>query len=446
MTMLHILIYVIIFTFLIFGSQVNAIAILSLSTSEREEQPTPPSSCVTFDSEERVITITCRSINLTEINTVLKDPDVLRRDEAVENGWILNAGIIVTADSLLYINSTDTSWLKIIPDEETSIANGLQVHGNLKIDSIKISSWDPETDDYVMFEVLHKPREEGAKTDYDTVARPYIRIASDSTGTTDITNSELAYLGYEDPDDNQGRSGLLYYGGDGSIIKNNHIHHLRFGFYSSGVGNITIEDNLVAHNYMYGFDPHTGTHDMIIRNNTVYDSGAMGIICSLDCYNVLIEDNEVYNSFGSGIMFSKNMTDSIARNNYVHNENQCIFVSASHNNQVYNNTVSNCTNGIYLRSESSNNEIYNNTIRDTNQGIYVNTGASDNEFKSNTIINATELGININEGDDDDDAGSNNALLDNVLVNAELADTQEEEEEEEEEEKEGDEKDTPDRD
>lgn len=137
----------------------------------------PPSSCVTFDSEERVITITCRNINLTEINTVLKDPDVLRRDEAVENGWILNAGIIVAADSLLYINSTDTSWLKIIPDEETSIANGLQVHGNLKIDSVKISSWDPEIDDYVMFEVLHKPREEGTKTDYDTVARPYIRIA-----------------------------------------------------------------------------------------------------------------------------------------------------------------------------------------------------------------------------------------------------------------------------
>jgi hypothetical protein len=76
-------------------------------------------------------------------------------------------------------------------------------------------------------------------------------VASDATGTTDITNSELAYLGYKDPDDNQGRSGLLYYGGDGSIIKNNDIHHLGFGFYSSGVGNITLEDNLVTHNYMY---------------------------------------------------------------------------------------------------------------------------------------------------------------------------------------------------
>ena len=47
-------------------------------------------------------------------------------------------------------------------------------------------------------------------------------------------------------------------------------------------------------------------------------------------YNILIEDNGVYNSFGSGIVFSGNMYYSVARNNYVHNEDQCIFVSASH--------------------------------------------------------------------------------------------------------------------
>ena len=78
------------------------------------------------------------------------------------------------------------------------------------------------------------------------------------------------------------------------MIKGNYIHNVRFGFYSSGVGNIVLEDNYVDHTYMYGFDPHTGTHDMIIRNNTVHDNGAMGIICSLDCYNITIEDNTVY--------------------------------------------------------------------------------------------------------------------------------------------------------
>jgi len=424
----------------IFGGTFYAFAFLTsilgpvsyLENSFGQQQEVESSnSCIKYDSEEKIITITCKSANLTDIDNQLKDPNILHRKIAVDgydtgHVWLLNAGIVVTQDALLYINSTDTSWLKITPEETTTIANGIQVHGSLKIDSVKISSWDQEKNDYVEFEVLHKPREEGAKTDYDTVARPYIRVESDATGITDITNSELAYLGYEEEDDNHGRSGLLYYGGNGSTVKGNHIHHLRMGFYSSGVGNVVLEDNHVHHNYMYGFDPHTGTHDTIIRNNTVHDNGAMGIICSLDCYNILIEDNEVYNSFGSGIMFSRNMYDSVARNNYVHNEDQCIFVSASHNNQIYNNTVSNCGNGIYLRSESSNNNIYDNTIKNTEKGLLINTDASDNNFKTNTIINATELGISENE-----DAGSDNTFADNTLVNAKLSNAEEEEEEEE---------------
>jgi mannuronan 5-epimerase len=38
---------------------------------------------------------------------------------------------------------------------------------------------------------------------------------------------------------------------------------------------------------------------MIIRNNTVFGNGGIGIICSLDCYNVLIENNNVYDNAAS---------------------------------------------------------------------------------------------------------------------------------------------------
>ena len=70
---------------------------------------------------------------------------------------------------------------------------------------------------------------------------------------------------------------------------------------------------------------------------------------------------------------------------------QCIFASASHNNEIYSNNVKNCGKGIYLRSESSNDNIHNNTIKDTEKGFQVNSSASDNGIHSNTIINATEL-------------------------------------------------------
>src|SRR5918996_4073951 len=71
------------------------------------------SNCITFDSEERIITVACRTSNLTEINNQLKDPGVLHRDEVVDKGWILNAGIIVTQNATLYVNSSDSPWLKI---------------------------------------------------------------------------------------------------------------------------------------------------------------------------------------------------------------------------------------------------------------------------------------------------------------------------------------------
>ena len=81
---------------------------------------------------------------------------------------------------------------------------------------------------------------------------------------------------------------------------------------------------------------------MIIQNNTIYDNGYSGIICSLDCYNIIIEDNEVYNNGnmgkGRGIAFSINMFDSVARNNYIHHQNVGIDISGkSHDNKVYYN-------------------------------------------------------------------------------------------------------------
>ncbi|HKG70866.1 MAG TPA: right-handed parallel beta-helix repeat-containing protein [Nitrososphaeraceae archaeon] len=405
--------------------------LLPLSYGQQQNAIDSPAPCITYDSTDKIITITCDSARLTDIDNQIKDANILHKETAAGDGgddhggvWLLNAGIVVAEGATLYINSTDTIWLKIIPDDETT-ANGIEVYGSLKIDSVKITSWNPATNDYVKFKVKKIPPDEGEEAPYDKIPRPFIRVEHGATGTTDITNSELAYLGYEVTEAGGGGSGLNYYGGDGSIIRGNQIHDNRFGFYSAGVGGIILEDNHVYDNYMYGFDPHTATHDMIIRNNTVHDSGTMGIICSLDCYNITIEDNEVYNSFGSGIMFSRNMYNSVARNNYVHDETQCIFVSESNNNEIYNNKVSYCSNGIYLKAESSNNNVYDNTIINaTSNGILVNTGSSDNTFTSNTIINATELGINVEDSD-----SVNNRFENNNLINSKAAEEEEEEEE-----------------
>lgn len=360
------------------------------STTEEEEEEEnsfedDPSSCAAFDSEERMITISCKAANLSDVSNQLMDQDVLRRDETVDKGWILNAGIQISPDATLYINSTDTSWLKILADEQTDYP--IFVSGSLKIDSVKVTSWNPNTNNYTSSQDSHRNGEDVTTG----TPRPYITVEEGATGPTDITNSEIAYLGYESGYGG-GRTGLRYEGGENSIISGNNIHHLYFALYTKGVGGMKFENNHIHDNIHYGLDPHTGTHDMTIRNNTVHDNGSIGIICSLDCYNILIEGNEVYNNTKMGIMFSRNMTDSVARDNLVYNEDRGIVISESHNNEVYNNLVSDSGSGIDIDEDSSENVVYNNTILnipDPSEALRLRDGASEeNTLHSNTLINA----------------------------------------------------------
>jgi mannuronan 5-epimerase len=112
------------------------------------------------------------------------------------------------------------------------------------------------------------------------------------------------------------------------------------------------------------------------------------------------------------------MTNSIARNNYVYNEEQCIFISQSHKNEVYNNTVNNCGNGIYLKSESSHNSIFNNIIQNVNgSAIKLSDGTLDNLVYLNTISMSSSSGEKAITNENQD----NNTIEDNmVLTNSTL--------------------------
>jgi len=330
------------------------------------------------------------------------DNSVLTKEPAAGNGgtadWLLSANLVIARGAILHTDSTDTRWLKIASLQKsgiTPITYSIDVHGSLKIDSVKITSWDPTTNYYA---ITNGTRQDvGSSRDLTTpgAPRPFITVEKDPAGTTDITNSEIAYLGYEKGSfSGVGTAGLNYYGGDGSVLRGNNIHNLYFGFYSSGVGKMVIENNEIHHNTIYRLDPHTGTHDLVIRNNIVHDNGQFGIICSLNCNNITIENNRVYHNgdrntgTGAGIMFSRNTVNSIATNNNVHDEPVAISISASNNNQISNNTISNSGDGIDLRN-SSNNRIHDNTIINSTNGIDTSAaGGVGNIIYNNHFINS----------------------------------------------------------
>jgi mannuronan 5-epimerase len=361
-------------------------------------------TCIKYDSSQRLITITCSFTNLSNIAKELNYKSVLSKESTTHEGlggstvWLLNAHLTIEKGATLYINSTDTAWLKII--SKGTNAYEINVKGNLNVDSVKITSWNPKTNDYAKTTKLMKE------------PRGFIRATEG--GAINITNSEIAYLGYDSGGIGTQHGGLTYIRSNEGLVSNNHIHHMWVGFFSDKSSNIVIENNHVHHDLSYGLDPHTKTHDIIIRNNKVHNNGNIGIICSEDCYNITIENNEVYKDRGYEIMLSKNMTHSIVRNNKVHDGAQCIIsVGRSHYNEVYNNTISYCEYGISL-GNSSNSKIHHNTIiNSTINAILIKSGASYNAIYSNKIVNTTQFAIGIR-----DMHSIGNRFYNNQLINS----------------------------
>jgi parallel beta-helix repeat protein len=84
------------------------------------------------------------------------------------------------------------------------------------------------------------------------------------------------------------------------------------------------------------------------------------------------------------------MVNSIARNNNVHARlGSAISISESHNNQIYNNTISYSGDGIDLKN-STNNKIHDNIITNSTSGIDTNGGGvqDGNIIYNNHFINS----------------------------------------------------------
>jgi mannuronan 5-epimerase len=369
-------------------------------------------ACISYSSSSKAITVSCTTATrLTDVNTVINNPSVLKEESS--KVWVLNANLVIAKGASMVIDSSDTNWLKMISDGTTAF--GLKNSGELKIDTVKITSWNPSANTYA------SPGTTG------TTPRAYIISVSGGTGKTNILNSEIAYLGYT----GTGNHGLDYYGGDGSLIQNNTIHHNWRAFYSSNVSGINFTKNTVHDNYEYGIDPHTATHDMYITYNKSYNNNH-GIICSVMCYNMHITNNEVYNNNRDGIFLDAGSHHTVIANNSIHEEEKGIQLPSLSYSEIYGNNISNTIWGIEIYTQigssfdtdnrcgdiphcvSVNNKIHDNNIQSSSIGIHVKDGASTNTLASNSIDAGTNgTGITV-EGSN----SKGNIVRDNHIIAA----------------------------
>ena len=253
--------------------------------------------------------------------------------------------------------------------------------GRLDLQGIKITSWNPLINNY------QKQNPDGA------VPRPYIIIES-GADPSNISSSEIAYLGYN----SSRKQGLSFYGGDRSSLMGNKIHDLWYGFFSTNVSQMIIQNNSVYSNLRYGIDPHMLSHDMVIKENYIHDS-RIGIICSLDCTKMIIENNRIENNKDIGLMLSRNTTNSTLRYNNISYSDIGLSISESHSNRIYDNTIMRSQDGLTIKNNSSNNALANNTITYAiDCGILVSTGSHSNIMEDNYIEKYEKSGICLVKG------------------------------------------------
>lgn len=297
--------------------------------------------CVSFDQNLRIITIFC-DLSLTQLYNTVNDDRILNR--TTNGDLLLNSSIVVNADSTLYVSNNDTTHLKILKNENKP-PNHITVRGQVVIDGVKITSWDPN-----LMKAI-------TQNDNGTVLRPFI-VFEDATSMQKISNSEFSYLGYN----LYPRNGVVFDAGlHGGYITNTTFHHLWDGFFSDSAKNLILRDNKFFDNHRYGINPHS-SHDVELIGNMIRHNGLVGIALSAGSSKVSLLNNSIGDNHLAGISLTSDTSNSTILQNHVYREEIGVNIESSSNNVIMNNNIDSSNTGLLLKGSSNGNYIVNNTI------------------------------------------------------------------------------------
>jgi mannuronan 5-epimerase len=350
-------------------------------------------SCVTYNNYTRTINICGGFANLKTVNKILHNPLVL--NSTSEKIWFLDANIWISNHATLFINSSDTSWLKInstSPESAYAISNS----GNLIIDKVKVSSWNSST------------KSEAASSRYE-VPRSYLVMNWNGTGHMNITNSNLNNLGFNGTN---GTTGISYYSGAGSKVQNNTISsNYRSLYFGQNASDISIADNDINKSLQSGLTLYKSSN-LSITNNNIGNNQAHGIACLEQCGSILIKKNRISNNLREGINLNQKTTNSSLFDNILFNNSKSgIGIWNSTDNIIARNTVTQGKFGITIADNAYNNIVSQNSINNSYQnGIHVQSNARNNVVKQNIVSDAGAGGISLI-------GSNNNSLVQNLVTN-----------------------------
>jgi parallel beta-helix repeat protein len=358
-------------------------------------------SCVNYDSVNHTIYLCGGSTNLSNINRIINSSDALNNTS--DKNWILNANVSIANNATLFINSTDTQWLRI--GSTATHPYSIVAYGNLVINGTRISSWNSTSNNEGVL------KNDANKSN----PRSYLLMPQEGAGHMNITNSNISGLGFKSLKDTWG---ITYYSGSGSIIKNNIISSNFRGLHLAGnVSNILVANNTIQNSSQHGLDLLRAKDIKILENN-VSSNFEHGIFCTRECGKVLIRSNYISDNGKSGVVLNQATTDSVIEQNMMKNNNgsaiairnssrstvndnfseqngigATVSQNSTYNSAIGNSITNSFSTGILVDSYSANNTIEKNLIQNSKgAGIYAHS-SFDNKFIKNKIIENSKSGV-----------------------------------------------------
>jgi parallel beta-helix repeat protein len=354
-------------------------------------RPAPPDLDVTFERATNKIVLTAgKGVTLPALSGALGAPAALR--EVAPGEWLLGATIEILPGASLQVSVPDVRWL-MLSSSPAGFASVKALGGGLDITGTCVTSWDPTQ----------------GRADTDHLDGRSFLLARNG-GQLTIDHAEVRYLGYGEVEA-YGMSWRVQ--GTSGHITNSIVSHLFYGLYTFDISGLVVQDNEFHDNVLYGIDPHTNSHRLLIERNIVHDNGKHGIILAEDCTDSVIRDNIVYRNAHHGIVLYLNSDRNIVEGN----ESFANAASGININQSAGNTVrgnrsyDNAESGIGVSQTAQDNILENNQIRGNRQdGVRLVSEATHTTLRNNIIGENALYGVYI-------DSTNPYALTGNTIFN-----------------------------
>ncbi|MEW5853746.1 MAG: right-handed parallel beta-helix repeat-containing protein [Myxococcota bacterium] len=374
---------------------------------------TPPpceSASIMFSEAEQTVTLTGdMGCTPSEMADVVPE-GALTTVPGLPGVWMLRANVVLREGATLLLHGPraggDVEELRLLSTPAGFIS--IQAAwGAVDIQGTRVTSWDETAG---VPDLLH---EDGRAF---ISVRSFLQDEQPRESRMDIRDSDVGYLGHFD-DSAYGLAWRVSGTGDSGedspvfdevevrgVVLSSRIHHNYMGGYMWGASCMEWVGNEVAHNAVYGIDPHDNSDRLLIADNLVHHNGTHGIICSKNCDHLVIRNNTSSFNGRHGIMLHLDVVVSTVEGNRSHdNGGWGIAIFQSHSNVIRGNDLYRNQYGLHVYERSRYNVVEGNVVHDnTDVGIRFSEHASANSVRDNVLFDNALSGLGREESDGQD--------------------------------------------